>query len=186
MSPLASLSAALEACFGQWSPAQLRDAVADRAQLYAAVDAALDNAVANKSAAEQQQRSPAEALDEDVERVTSEMAEKHITMDGQPFDAEFDTPEESDEEASAAPSRMIIATLNHTARGVSSGRSSCETVLLLRTAVLPGSLVAPQHRRTRRLHPSLPPHASLVAPPPSIVAANARRRSPSLLPASSS
>ena len=135
MSPLASLSAALEACFGQWSPAQLRDAVADRAQLYAAVDAALDNAVANKSA-EQQQRSPAEALDEDVERVTSEMAEKHITMDGQPFDAEFDTPEESDEEASAAPSRMIIATLNHTARVVSSGRSSCETVLLLRTVFL--------------------------------------------------
>ena len=78
MSPLASLSATLEACFDQWSPAQLRDAVADRAQLYAAVDAALDNAVANKSA-EQQQRSPAEALDEDVERVAAELAPLLIT-----------------------------------------------------------------------------------------------------------
>ena len=64
-----SLSAALEACFAQCSLAELGDAAAHRAQLHAVLDAVLESAVAKKT----------EALDEDVERVATELAPMHIT-----------------------------------------------------------------------------------------------------------
>ena len=72
MSSFPAIAASLAAWARQWSPAQLSDAAPRRAELYAALDAVLDQAVAAQSTA--QRRSPAEALDEDVERVAAELA----------------------------------------------------------------------------------------------------------------
>jgi hypothetical protein len=95
--------------------------------------------------------------------LAAEAAHSPLRRPGQPFDAEFDTPEESDEEASAAPSRMITATLNHTARVVSSGRSSGETVLLICTVLPPGECIV---ALGVSLPPSLPPSPRIPRRPP--------------------
>ena len=72
MSSFPAIAASLAAWARQWSPAQLRDAAPRRAELYAALDAVLDQAVAAQSAEEPP--SLAQALDEDVERVAAELA----------------------------------------------------------------------------------------------------------------
>ena len=72
MSSFPAIAASLAAWARQWSPAQLCDAAPRRAELYAVLDAVLDQAVAAQST--EQRRSPAEALDEDVERVAAELA----------------------------------------------------------------------------------------------------------------
>ena len=72
MSSFPAIAASLAAWASQWSPAQLSDAAPRRAELYAALDAVFDQTVAPQST--EQHHSPAEALDEDVERVAAELA----------------------------------------------------------------------------------------------------------------
>ena len=127
MSSFPAIAASLAAWARQWSPAQLSDAAPRRAELYAALDALLDQAVAAQST--EQHRPPAEALDEDVERVAAELALLRITA---VTDAET-------KEVAAQPSEAV-----HDAIATAFGRpvEHIEEALLGADAVPPGDSFA--------------------------------------------